>query len=267
MRVAGVVLIVAGVVVGVLLWLAAGQRYDDAVADLAPVPLGCTTTLAFERTGTYTFFVETKGEIGEIDGDCVTDGRSYDVDAEDTPRVSLALVDERGDEVDLDRVDGPSYDRSGRRGVGVRTVGDRRGRRLRADGDGDVRRGPGRRARRPRPVERGHGAAHRRHRRVRARHDDRAAAAPRAREPPPERGTGRAGGDPVADRAVPRRPRRSPRRRRTRPVPPPTHRGRRRTGRTSHRRSRRRAEPGPRRQPTGGWPGSGGPLPPPSPPR
>ena len=44
-QVAGVVLIVAGVVVGALLWLAAGRRYDDAVADLAPVPLGCTTTL------------------------------------------------------------------------------------------------------------------------------------------------------------------------------------------------------------------------------
>jgi len=121
-RVAGVVLIVAGVLVGVLLWVAAGQRYDDAVADLAPVPLGCTTTLAFERTGTYTFFVETKGEIGEIDGDCVTDGRTYDVEAEDTPRVSMSLVDDRGGEVDLDRADGPSYDHSGRRGVGVRTV-------------------------------------------------------------------------------------------------------------------------------------------------
>ena len=37
------------------------------------MPLGCTTTLSFDDPGTYTFFVETTGEIGEIDGDCVTD--------------------------------------------------------------------------------------------------------------------------------------------------------------------------------------------------
>lgn len=115
-------MLAAGVVAGILLWFAAGQRYDDAVGDLAPVPIGCTTTLAFERTGTYTFFVETKGEVGEIDGDCQTDDRIYDVDDDEAPRVSLSLLDDGGDEVDLDRVDGPSYDRAGRRGVAIRSV-------------------------------------------------------------------------------------------------------------------------------------------------
>ncbi len=115
-------MLAVGVVAAVGLWFAAGQRYDDAVGDLAPVPLGCTTTLAFERTGTYTFFVETKGEVGEIDGDCQTDDRSYDVADDDAPRVTLSLLDDRGDEVDLDRVDGPSYDRAGRRGTAIRSV-------------------------------------------------------------------------------------------------------------------------------------------------
>ena len=118
----GVAVLVAGVVGGVVLWLVAGARYDDAVVQLAPVPIGCTTTLQFEQTGRYTFFVETKGRVGEIDGDCQTDDRAYDVDDEDAPRISLSLLDDSGDEVDLDRVEGPSYDRAGRRGVGIRTV-------------------------------------------------------------------------------------------------------------------------------------------------
>jgi hypothetical protein len=121
-RVAGVSLLVLGVLAGVVLWVAASRRYDDAVNGLAPVPIGCTTTLEFERPGTYTFFVETKGSVDEIDGDCLTDDRSYDVDADDAPRVSLSLLDEGGSTLDLDRADGPSYDRAGRRGSGVRTV-------------------------------------------------------------------------------------------------------------------------------------------------
>jgi len=121
-RVAGVSVLVVGLLVGAALWLAASRRYDDAVSRLAPVPLGCTTTLEFERTGTYTFFVETRGSVDEIDGNCLTDDRSYDVDDEEAPRVSLSLLDDAGGSMDLDRADGPTYDRAGRRGEGVRTV-------------------------------------------------------------------------------------------------------------------------------------------------
>lgn len=121
-RAGGAVVLVIGVIAGLVLWLLAGRRYDDAVTDLAPVPIGCTTTLEFERTGTYTFFVETRGSVGEIDGDCEADDRSYDVAADDAPRVTLSLVDDGDDEIDLDRTDGPTYDRAGRRGVGIRTV-------------------------------------------------------------------------------------------------------------------------------------------------
>lgn len=121
-RAAGIVVLVAGVVVAIVLWLVAGQRYDDAVGDLAPAPLGCTTTLDFDDPGTYTFFVETKGEIGEIDGDCATDDRAYDIDADDAPDVELTLVDSDGNEIDLDRTDGPTYDRAGQRGEGVQVV-------------------------------------------------------------------------------------------------------------------------------------------------
>jgi hypothetical protein len=119
-RVLGIAAIVAGVVAAVALWLGAGRRYDNAVADLAPAPIGCDTTLVFDRTGRYTFFVETRGHVGAIDGDCESAARDYDVAR--TPRVALTLVDSDGDSVDLDRSSGPSYDRDGRRGDGVRSV-------------------------------------------------------------------------------------------------------------------------------------------------
>jgi hypothetical protein len=121
-RVLGVLALVVGVVGAIVLWVAASKRYDDAVADLAPAPVGCDTQLDFERTGTYTFFVETAGSVGEIDGDCESDDRDYEFDGDETPRVELTLVDDDGDEVDLDRADGPSYDRGGSRGTAVRTA-------------------------------------------------------------------------------------------------------------------------------------------------
>jgi hypothetical protein len=116
----GLLAFVVALIGAVVLWLLAGKRYDDAVADLAPAPIGCQTTLVFDRTGTYTFFVETKGKVSDLDGDCNADDRVYDV--EGTPPVTLTLVDGNGDEVDLDRADGPSYDRDGSSGVGVRTA-------------------------------------------------------------------------------------------------------------------------------------------------
>ena len=121
-RLLGVAAIVIGIVGGVALWLLADKRYDDAVADLAPAPIGCDTTLVFDRVGTYTFFVETKGQVGEIDGDCDTDDRAYDLGDDEPPEVGLTLIDADGREVDLESADGPTYDRSGARGTGVSTV-------------------------------------------------------------------------------------------------------------------------------------------------
>jgi hypothetical protein len=121
-RLFGLIAFLIGLLTAIVLWVVSSKRYDDAVADLAPAPVGCDTTLVFDRTGTYTFFVETKGHVGEIDGDCDGDDRDYDFDGNDTPRVELTLVDDSGDEVDLDRASGPSYDRGGSRGSGVRTA-------------------------------------------------------------------------------------------------------------------------------------------------
>ena len=65
-RLLGIVALVLGVVGAVALWLMAGKRYDDAVGSLAPAPIGCDTTLVFDRAGIYTFFVETAGSVGEM---------------------------------------------------------------------------------------------------------------------------------------------------------------------------------------------------------
>ncbi len=121
-RVLGAVALAIGVLGAVALWLIAGKRYDDAVESLAPAPVGCVTTLVFDRTGTYTFFVETTGSVGEIDGDCAADDTSYEGSDDDPPRVELALTSADGSPVDLNRVDGPSYDRAGASGRGFRTA-------------------------------------------------------------------------------------------------------------------------------------------------
>ena len=121
-RLLGLVALLLGILGALALWWLADQRYDDAVADLAPAPIGCDTTLVFDRPGTYTFFVETTGSVGEIDGDCEADDRQYDLGDDEAPNVDLVLLDVGGDEVDLDEASGPSYDRSGAKGAGVATA-------------------------------------------------------------------------------------------------------------------------------------------------
>ena len=121
-RVLGVVALAIGVLGALALWLIAGKRYDDAVESLAPAPVGCDTTLVFDRAGTYTFFVETTGSVGEIEGDCAADDTVTTAPDDDAPRVELALTSADGSLVDLNRVDGPSYDRAGARGRGFRTA-------------------------------------------------------------------------------------------------------------------------------------------------
>ena len=121
-RLLGVLALIVGVVGALALWWLADKRYDDAVADLAPAPIGCDTTLVFDRAGTYTFFVETAGSVGEIDGDCETDDREYDLGDDDVPDVDLVLLGAGGEEIDLNQVSGPSYESDGTKGTGVQAA-------------------------------------------------------------------------------------------------------------------------------------------------
>ncbi len=118
----GLVVVVAGLAVGGALFAMSGSRYDDAVKKLARAPAGCTTTLDFEKTGTFIVYVETKGEVGDVAGDCAGNGTSYERDAGDLPDVSLRLVDPDDDEVDLDDREGVAYDAAGFRGESIHSV-------------------------------------------------------------------------------------------------------------------------------------------------
>lgn len=122
LAVLGLVVALVGVVAGVVLYAMSGSRAEDAVRKLARAPAGCTTTLDFEKTGTFIVYVETKGEVGDVAGDCPGNGASYERDADDLPDVELRLVDPDDAEIDLDDRDGVSYDAGGFRGTSIHSV-------------------------------------------------------------------------------------------------------------------------------------------------
>jgi len=117
----GLLLLVGGVGAGVALFVISGSQYKEAVKNLQRAPVGCDTEFNFTGTGTFVFYAETKGSVGEIRGDCENTDTDYD-HGDDSVRVTLTLVDEDGDEVDLDRRSGVTYDAGGFKGTAVRSV-------------------------------------------------------------------------------------------------------------------------------------------------
>ncbi len=98
------------------------SNYEDAVKALARAPVGCTTTLVFDKPATFIAYVETKGKLGELSGDCEANGAEYNHTGDKLPKVSLTLVDSNGNEVDLQRGVNASYDVGGFVGTAVRTM-------------------------------------------------------------------------------------------------------------------------------------------------
>jgi hypothetical protein len=93
------------------------------VKSLARAPVGCTTTLVFDKPATFTIYLETKGKLGKLGGDCQATGASYEHSGDKLPKVSLSLVaSSSGKEVDLKRGASATYNVSGYVGVGYRTV-------------------------------------------------------------------------------------------------------------------------------------------------
>ncbi len=118
---AGVIVLAAGVVGGVLMIMASGSNYDDGVASLARAPIGCTTTLQFDQTGTFTVYVETVGEIGRLRGDCPGTESDYRYRGDGLPDVEIDLVDSDGDQVELDDNESLEYDANGSVGRSIST--------------------------------------------------------------------------------------------------------------------------------------------------
>lgn len=118
--IAGVVVVLAGLVLAAVLWFSAGRRSDDAIRGLARAPIGCDTTLNIAEAGTYIIFVETTGTLDDVDGDCSATGdfsRSGP-----PPDVVVELRDADGNELDLDDETGIEYDGAGSVGESIHSV-------------------------------------------------------------------------------------------------------------------------------------------------
>lgn len=119
--VGGAFVLACGIIAAALLWLAAGQRNDDAIRGLARAPVGCDTTLNFAETGRYLIFAETTGSLDDIDGTCTESGRFSTTD--DRPDLQVTFVDADGVDVgiDLPRSTDVSYSGAGAEGQSIRS--------------------------------------------------------------------------------------------------------------------------------------------------
>ncbi|MEM8619318.1 MAG: hypothetical protein AAGF73_06320 [Actinomycetota bacterium] len=123
----GLLVTLAGLTLGGVLWWMANERADDGVDVLARAPVGCDTTLDFDQVGEYLVFVETSGQFDDVPGDC--NGPSGSFDVSERPDVSVAMFDPDGEQIDIEEATGITYERLGRRGeqigaITVSTAGD-----------------------------------------------------------------------------------------------------------------------------------------------
>lgn len=95
---AGVLVGLVAVVVGLATMLLAGVARTSTVEGFARAPVGCTTTLQFDRVGVFTVYLETKGRLDEVTGDCSLSGGSYD-HSDGAVSVGVALTDQSGEPV------------------------------------------------------------------------------------------------------------------------------------------------------------------------
>jgi hypothetical protein len=120
--VVGFGLIVLGLIGGAALIVLSGTNKEETVKKFARAPVGCTTTLDFTSTGEFTVYLETKGSVADVDGDCASDGTSYDRSNDSAPQVVLKLVDPSDTEVALADGDGTSYSAGSYAGTAIHTV-------------------------------------------------------------------------------------------------------------------------------------------------
>ena len=111
----GIVVLVVGVAGAIAMIVTGTLRNQDAVETLARAPVGCDTTLDFAEPGEYLVFVETRGTLDDVRGDCEAPN-SYELS--ELPDVDITVVDPDGDDVDVGRVGfETSYDARGFEGT------------------------------------------------------------------------------------------------------------------------------------------------------
>ncbi len=135
----GVLLLVAGIGAAAAAFVLSSSRLEDGVKQLARAPVGCTTTLEFDKAGTFNVFVETKGKLTDpLKGDCAAKDE-YDRGDDDAPDVTLTLKDGNDDEITIDEASGPTYDAAGFVGsaIGKVTIEEAGTYRLKVDSSSD----------------------------------------------------------------------------------------------------------------------------------
>lgn len=70
----GMLLVVAGLIGGALLYVLSVRRPGQAVDHFARAPVGCTTTLEFTETGTFYVYAEDAAQVTPPAGDCEPTG-------------------------------------------------------------------------------------------------------------------------------------------------------------------------------------------------
>lgn len=103
------VVVAAAAIAAVVLWRAAAARYDDNVDAFARAPVGCDTTLDFDRAGEFVIYLETTGNVDGLGGDC-DPAVDYARGSEGLPQPALRLRAADGGEVTLSSTAGVDYD-------------------------------------------------------------------------------------------------------------------------------------------------------------
>lgn len=118
----GAAALVVGLIAGVALYLMSGSAKEETVKKFARAPVGCSTTLEFDKSGTFTFYVETKGTLPNLGGDCAASGGSYERASSVLPAVTLTLTGPDGQQMGLEQSSTFSYDTGGYAGRAMETV-------------------------------------------------------------------------------------------------------------------------------------------------
>ena len=119
---AGLALVIIGLGAGAALFALSGSTEESTVKKFARAPVGCTTTLQFDKRTTFTLYVETKGSVSDAGGDCAANGSSYDRGDDDLPKVSLSLVDSDDQPVDLTSATARKYSAGAFKGQALQAV-------------------------------------------------------------------------------------------------------------------------------------------------
>ncbi len=121
LTVAGVAVFILGLIAGAVMFFMAGSTEEDTVKKFARAPVGCTTTLQFDRADTYELYLETSGQLDNVSGDCAANG-AYNRADDDPPQAQLSFLDPNNAEVPRSPGSGASYDVGGFKGEAVERV-------------------------------------------------------------------------------------------------------------------------------------------------